>query len=882
MNIAAGSRLGPYEITSRIGAGGMGEVWRATDTRLGRSVAIKVLPAEFAANDHWRLRFEREARAISSLNHPHICTLYDVGREGDADFIVMELLEGESLADRLARTPLPVAETLRVGAQIGDALDRAHRAGIVHRDLKPGNVMLTKSGAKLLDFGLAKSSANAPADPTASTAMATAAKPLTQEGTILGTFQYMAPEQLEGLEADPRTDIFALGALLYEMATGRRAFSGTSKTSLIASIVGSEPTPISQIQPLTPPAFEHVVEKCLAKDPEKRWQSAFDVAEELRWVSEAGSSAGVATKTLRRRKRREWLWWSAALLAAIAVAAYFALRKPVAPPRIETSIVPPEGVSFSYVAGAVSLSPDGRNLAFIGRSANGPPQVWVRSLASSAAHPLAGTDDAEFPRWSPDGKSIAFIQRVHLMRVGADGGAPETICEVGGRHAGLAWAPNGMLFWGDSGDLAAVPASGGKRQVVIPGGDQITTSPAILPDGKHLLFTRLRGSSEPDAVYVATLDLKQQKRVLDGVYSNAAYVAPGWILYSRDGDLRAQRFDLGKLEVSGDPIRLADHVQYDADTKSAFFTVSDDGTLVYAEGEGAGKTQLVWVGRDGKELGALAPPAMYYSPRMSHDGKRVGVDISDDQTAKGDIWMFDLVRNTSTRVTFDPVNESAPTFSPDDKQIAMLSEKLGSLDLFRRATSGAGMEEPLVTDTSFKIPLSISPDGRWLAFVSAERGKSQWDLLVVDLTTKAVKPLLNTPFNEWAASFSPDGKWIAYSSDETGKQEVYVQEFPESNGKIIVSRGGGRAPRWRGDGRELYYLSPDRKMMAVPITYAPQFDSGLPQPLFGNVDLRDLPVNAQYDVAADGSRFLLNRAVGEQGSRPLTIVQNWTAALENH
>jgi serine/threonine protein kinase len=881
MNIAAGSRLGPYEINSRIGAGGMGEVWRATDTRLGRSVAIKVLPAEFAGSEHSRLRFEREARAISSLNHPHICTLYDVGREGDADFIVMELLEGESLADRLVRGPLPIAETLRVGAQVGDALDRAHRAGIVHRDLKPGNVMLTKSGAKLLDFGLAKSSANAPADPTASTAFATAAKPLTQEGTILGTFQYMAPEQLEGLEADPRTDIFALGALLYEMATGRRAFNGTSKTSLIASIVGSEPPPISQIQPLTPPAFEHVVEKCLAKDPEKRWQSAFDVAEELRWVSEAGSSAGVATTTLRRRKRREWLWWSAALLAAIAVAAYFGLRKPVAAPRIETSIVPPDGVSFSYVAGAVSLSPDGRNLAFIGRSLNGPPQVWVRSLASSAAHPLAGTDDAEFPRWSPDSKWVAFIQHAHLMRVGADGGAPETISDVGGRHAALAWAPNGMLLWGDSGDIAAAPASGGKRHVVIPGGDQVATSPASLPDGKHFLFTKLRGSSEPDAVYVATLDGKEQKRVLAGVYSNAAYVAPGWILYSRDGDLRAQRFDLGKLEVSGDPIRLADHVQYDADSKSAFFTVSN-GTLIYAEGEGAGKTQLVWVGRDGKELGALAPPAMYYSPRVSHDGKRVGVDISDDQTAKGDIWMFDLVRNTSTRVTFDPVNESAPTFSPDDKQIAMVSEKLGNIDLFRRASSGAGTEEQLVANTSFKIPLSISPDGRWLAFVSSERGTSQWDLLVVDLTTKAVKPLLNTRFNEWGANFSPDGKWIAYSSDETGKQEVYVQQFPESNGKIIVSRGGGQSPRWRGDGRELYYISPDRRMMAVPITYTPQFDSGLPQPLFADVDLRDLPVTAQYDVSADGQRFLLNRAVGELGSRPLTIVQNWTAALENH
>jgi hypothetical protein len=419
MTLSAGSRLGPYEILAPLGAGGMGEVWRGRDTRLDRSVAIKVLPAAFSKDAQFKLRFEREARTISQLNHPHICTLYDVGD----NYLVMELLEGESLADRLTKGPLPLEQVLRYGTQIADALDKAHRAGIIHRDLKPGNIMIAKSGAKLLDFGLAKSSVGAGvlAGPAAETAAATQHRPLTAEGTILGTFQYMAPEQLEGLEADARTDIFGFGAVLYEMATGHRAFEGKTKTSLIAAIVKENPRPMAELQPLTPPALEHVVNKCLSKDPDDRWQNAHDIAEELKWISEAGSSAGVAAPLIARRKSRERLGWVAAVAVAGGAAVFFATRRPDPPPRLETAVVPPEGVAFSYVGGSIALSDDGRQVAFVGRGADGKSLIWVRSLDSSVARPLAGTEGASFPFWSPDAKSIAFAAGDKLKKVSPAG-----------------------------------------------------------------------------------------------------------------------------------------------------------------------------------------------------------------------------------------------------------------------------------------------------------------------------------------------------------------------------------------------------------------------------------------------------------------------------
>ena len=872
MNLASGSRLGPYEIVAPIGAGGMGEVYRARDTRLDRSVAIKILPAEFAQNAQFKLRFEREAKAISQLNHPHICTLYDVGD----NYLVMELLEGESLADRLTKGRLPLEQVLRYGMQIADALDKAHRAGIIHRDLKPGNVMITKSGAKLLDFGLAKTSA--PVDLQG----ATQHKPLTQEGTILGTFQYMAPEQLEGLEADARTDIFALGTVLYEMATGHRAFEGKTKTSLIAAIVKENPRPMAELQPLTPPALEHVVNKCLSKDPDDRWQNAHDIAEELKWISEAGSSAGVAAPLIARRKSRERLGWVAAVAIAGSAAVFFATRRPDPPPRVETAVVPPEGVAFSYVGGSVALSEDGRQLAFVGRGADGKSVIWVRSLGSSVARPLAGTEGASFPFWSPDARYIAFAAGDKLKKVSVTGGSPETLADVP-QFLGGSWNREGDILMSSAPGIRRVSAAGGNVDVIIPPNNRTLSSAKFLPDGRRFIFTSFRGSAQVDGLYTASLDAHDEKIILPAVYSNAAYAPPGFILYSRDGDLRAQRVDPKTLKAEGDPVRLADRVQYDPESKAALFALSATGSLLYLEGEGAGKSELAWVSRDGKDIGTIAPPAMFYTPRLSHDEKRVAVDLSDAQTASGDVWMFDLGHEVSTRLTYDPANESAPQWSPDDRRIFFFSEKRGHLDLYDRPSSGTGAEELLLADGTAKIPLDVSPDGQLLAYMVIDPAKKNADVSLMLLASRKATPLLTTPFNEGGLQFSPDGTWIVYSSDESGRSEIYVQRFPDSTGKWIVSRGGGTQPAWSADGRQIYYISPERKMVSVPVAPGTSFDAGMPVSLFDahvrHISAVSVPFR-QYAVTRDGSKFLLNRVVGEEGTRPMTLVQNWSSQLE--
>ena len=876
IQVATGTRLGPYEIVSRIGAGGMGEVWRARDTRLDRSVAVKVLPAHFAGDPFLRARFDREARTISQLNHPNICTLYDIGHEGGVDYLVMELLEGETLADRISKGPLPMPEVLRYGAQIADALARAHRAGIVHRDLKPGNIMITKAGAKLLDFGLAKSNA-----PTAFDGV-TQHKPLTQEGTILGTFQYMAPEQLGGEEADERTDIFGFGVVLYEMATGGRPFEGKTRTSLIAAIVSGEPKPMSQIQPLTPPALEHVVNKCLSKDPDDRWQNAHDIAEELKWIGGAGSSAGVAAPLIVGGKPRERLGWMAAVVVAGGAAVFFATRRPDPPPRVETAVVPPEGVAFSYDGGSIALSDDGRQVAFVGRGADGKSLIWVRSLGSSVARPLAGTEGASFPFWSADAKSIAFAAGDKLKRVSVTGGSPEILADAP-QFEGGTWNRQGDILMSTRLGIQRVSAAGGKVNVIIAGTNGALSSPRFLTDGKRFLFTSLRGSSQTDGLYVALLDEPKERIALPGVYSNAAYARPGFILYSRDGDLRAQRVDPKTLKAEGDPIRLADRVQYDPGRKAALFAVSDAGSLLYLEGEGAGKTELVWVSRDGKDLGTLAPPAMFFSPQLSHDEKRVAVDLSDMQTASGDLWMFDLVHGVSTRLTYDPANESAPQWSPDDRRIFFFSEKRGHRDLYDRPSSGTGVEELLLADGTEKSPLDVSPDGQLLAYMVVDPAKRNADVWLMQLATRKTTPLLTTPFNEGGLQFSPNGKWIVYTSDESGRSEIYVQQFPDSTGKWIVSRRGGTMPVWSADGRQIYYISSEQKMMSVPVSPGTSFDAGMPVALFDahvrKYSLVLIPVR-QYAVTGDGSKFLLNRVVGEAGTRPMTLVQNWSSGLE--
>ena len=874
MTITPGSRLGPYEVVAPIGAGGMGEVWRATDTRLERSVAIKILPVGFAANEQARARFDREARTISSLNHPHICTLFDVGHEQGVHYLVMELLEGESLADRIERGPLPPDQVLKFGAQIADALDRAHRQGIVHRDLKPGNVMITKSGAKLLDFGLARTAA-ATAAVQGATEMPTQAKPLTQEGTILGTFQYMAPEQLEGLEADARTDIFAFGALLYEMATGKRAFHGTSRTSLISAIVSSQPPPISSVAPMAPPALDHVVRKCLEKDPEDRWQSAHDVAGELRWISEAGSQAGIATTVSVRRKTRERLAWAvAAALAAglIAAVAMLILRPEPDRAPIESAMMVPIGLRVA-TSDSIALSPDGKRVVFIlNEYQGGPVSLWIRPLASTSFRQLAGTEGALRPFWSPDSQMIGFFAAGKLKTVDPDGGAVRVLCDARA-NAGGSWGPAGVILFtsGPGQPIFSVNVSGGTPEQVtkLRAGDTEHREPFFLADGKTFLFVAERDPRTKSVLCQTSLDRPDEIREVLAGYSPASWVEPGILLYLSEPRLIAQRYDAAKAKLIGKPVVIAD-----------FFiahSASNDGKLLLQRSPPLVLSELVWVDRSGADLGRVGQPGLYFSPAISRDGSRFAVDVSVAATGSGDLWIFDVARNAGTRLTYEPGNESAPQWSAGDRTIVYFSAATALGDLYQASAGGTGKAKVLVADAREKRPTFVSADGGRILFNSRAAAEN-YDIWTWSAADGKAVPWLATPFDEQGAQLSPDGKWIAYQSNESGRWEVYVRGFPESDRKWLISSGGGVMPVWRRDGREVFYVSLDGKMNAVAVTSGATFAAAAPVVLF------DAPLRAhqttQYDVTPDGRRFLLNRRVDAPAIEPVALLQNWDQRLE--
>jgi Tol biopolymer transport system component/predicted Ser/Thr protein kinase len=863
MHLESGTRLGPYEVIAPLGAGGMGEVWKARDTRLERSVAIKVLPAAVAQNAQLKLRFEREAKTISQLNHPNICTLYDVGD----DYLVMELLEGETLADRVARGPLPISETLRIGAQIAEALDRAHRAGIVHRDLKPGNVMLTKTGAKLLDFGLAKSGAFEITNDGA-----TLQKSLTAEGTILGTFQYMAPEQLEGVEADPRTDIFALGAVLYEMASGRRAFDGKTKTSLIAAIVGSDPPPIAQLQPMTPPALEHVIRKCLSKEPDDRWQSAHDIAEELRWISEAGSQVDVPAS---RRRTTAWLVpIVAALLAAAFTWTLLEWRKPVAG-VIETSILPPDGWQFDFNGATMAVSPSGGSVAFVAQDGKGNTALFVRALDSAVPRQLGGTDGARYPFWSPDGRQVAFFATTKLKVIDLSTGTARILADAPTGRGG-SWSAAGKIVFTPTvyGGIFAIPADGGTASPVTrlrprEGGHRF---PSFLGDGVHFIYF----AAGPDpGIFVGSTTGEEQKLLMRND-SVVYYASPGCLLVWRDGAAVVQRFDEKTFRLIGAGEGVAQTV---ARAGLRPLVASGGAVMAYVAGS-PNRTQLVWVDRTGKEIGSLAPPGYFFSPRLSHDGSRLAVDISDANSGVGNIWVFDVRRQAAApaRLTFGSVNESGPVWSIDDREITFFSGTGGRVaDLYRIDSSGTGEARPLVQNDANKMAVDVSRDGQWLLFVADALHGSGGDLWLYSEREQKAKAWLATPFNESSPAMSPNGKWIAYQSNESGRLEVYVRSFPDGREKWLVSNGGGGMPAWSADGREIYYVAPPSMMMAVQITSGTSFTAGTPVPLF-EARVLNHPTSRQYEVTADGTRFLLNRRDTDK-QQPVTVVQNWRARL---
>jgi len=890
MNLATGAMLGPYELLSPLGKGGMGEVYRARDTRLDRTVAVKVLPPHLSSSPERRQRFEREARAVSSLSHPHICALYDVGRQDGIDYLVMEYIEGESLADRLSKGPLPLDQALRYSIQLANALDKAHRSGIVHRDLKPANIMLTKSGAKLLDFGLAKLRGNSSEAAPSLTSLPTERVSITAEGTILGTFQYMAPEQLEGREADARTDIFAFGAVVYEMATGKRAFNGKSQASLITAIMSADPQPISELQPMSPPALDRIVKRCLAKDPDERWQTAHDLMEELKWVAEAGSQAGAAAPVAARRKIGERGWMIAtvvlSLVAVLLAVAYFG-RAPVEMPAAATRFLihPPEKTSFG---GTFAVSPDGRRVVLPGTS-EGKTQLWVHALDSLSAQPLAGTEEATAPFWSPDSRFIGFFSSGKLKKIEAAGGPVQTLCDALVGSRGACSPDNVIIFAHNSDALYRVSAAGGAPAPVTAldasRKETAHVCPKFLPDGRHFIYLAASAQRENSGIYVGSLDSKETK-LLVNAYQGAAYAPPGYLLFMRERTLMAQGFDANRLELRGEPFPVAEQVelQSSAEPRFAFFSVSETGVLVYRSGTSR-NSQLTWFDRSGKQLGTVGPPGAYGNPSLSPDEKRVAVQRGElpGQGGSPDIWLIETgPRGATERFTFDPATETNPLWSPDGSRIVFSSNRDGPLNLYQKAVGGAGGDGALFKSDNIKVPFDWSRDGRFLLYAEADP-KMRQDIWVLPLSEgQKPFPFLQTEFIETHAQFSPDGKWIAYSSNESGTWQVYVRSFPDRGGKWPVSTSGGVQPRWRRDGRELFYISADKKLMAVDVkSDGATFEAGVPKALF---DVRVLGVlpgpMLWYTVSKDGQRFLVVTNLEEATAPPTTVVLNWTADLK--
>jgi Tol biopolymer transport system component len=887
MALSAGSSLGPFEILGPLGAGGMGEVYRARDTRLDRTVAIKVLPADLCGSPEARQRFEREARLISQLSHPHICALFDVGRQDEVDFLVMEYLEGTLLSDRLAKGALPLEQTLRYGVEMADALHKAHGHGIIHRDLKPANVMLTRSGIKLLDFGLAKTEPLIDSKGSL-TSLPTRAN-LTQEGTILGTIQYMAPEQLEGREADARTDLFALGAVLYEMATGMKAFSGGSQASLISAIMKEEPPPIARVQPMAPPALEHTVKTCLAKDPEERWQSASDLKTQLKWIAEEGGRPGLAAAIPAPRKWRECLAWGLAAVAlALAAAGFLAGRRqaPQPPRPARFSILLPGKSALR----AVAIAPDGKKLVAVARDASGRNLLWIRSLESLALRPLEGTENPSFPFWSPDGRFLGFFADGKLKKIAVSGGPPQTLCDAPINRGG-SWGQDGTILFAPvpDGPIFRVSSAGGApaeaTRFNAARGETSHRFPYFLPDGRHYLYLvanfAASGEQERMGIYAGSLDSKEETFLLRA-NSSSAYAPPGFLLFLRDRTLLAQAFDAEQLRITGEPLPLAEQVQYFPQVYAGLFSVSAEGTLVYQDRAASSIAQLVWFDRAGRQLAALGAPGDQANPRLSPDGRKVLVDITDPQTGNMDIWSYDTSGGIPTRLTTHPAIDGGAIWSPDGDRILFMSIRQGHADLYRKSSRGGGDEETVLKSGRTKYPNDWSPDGRFILFRTSD-SKSNLELWTMPVGVDRVPvPFIKTGFAVSNGQFSPDGRFVSYSSNESGTREIYVAPFPGPGGNWKISSEGGSEPKWRRDGKELFYIGRDGRLMSVAIKEGPLFDADVAKPLFP-IRRRE-PVSStdsfSYDVSPDGQRFLVNADVGETASPPLTVVLDWTSELE--
>ncbi len=889
MPLLPGTKLGPYDIQSPLGEGGMGEVYCALDSRLQRRVAIKILASHLSSSPELKERLEREARAISALNHPHICHLYDIGSHSGTDYLVMELLEGETLAQRILKGALPLNQILKIGIEVADALAVAHRQGIIHRDLKPANIMLTAAGAKLMDFGLAKpltqTAAVASGSPPSFTAVRTVSgasplSPLTTAGSIVGTIQYMSPEQIEGKEADPRSDIFAFGAVLYEMASGKRPFRGKSQISLASSILESDPEPISVAQPLTPAAFEHVVTTCLQKSPDERYQTAHDIRLQLQWIAsgKSGVMPALAPPSAARRGR-ERLQWAAALLITLVVgaAAVMLLYHPAkSAPSMRTVINPPEKTTLNLSgdnAGPPVLSPDGSTLAFTA-TADGKTSLWVRPMNSLEAHALADTTGAIFPFWSPDSRSLGFFADGKLKTIDISGSAALVICDAQNGRGGT-WAPGGVILFTPviAAPIMRVSASGGTPEPVTKVDVNQHTShrwPTVLPDGQHFLYLALHhdvSKAANNTVFYASLDGKEN-RPLFRSQANAIY-DDGFLLFARGDQLMAQSFDPAKGTLSGEPRILAKGVMNDPSTWHMDAS-ANTGLLVFGSG-GTGDLQLVWLDRATRQTAVVVDKVTnLMDARLSPQGNRVALQID---SGTNDIWVLDLARGVRTRLTFGPVANVAPVWSPDGQWIAYASPRNGKVGLYRRRSDGSGAEELLLAGTDQQIaPSSWSRDGKHLFYTAVAGGQGEVWVLPLDGDRKP--SLVLAPGGE--GQLSPDGHWLAYQSGLSGAIEIYVVPFGGGQGKWQVSPNGGEIPQWSRDGKELFFLDRNDTFSSVPVNYV----NGAPQ--FGAV--QTLPStwsapNAVFEVSPDSKKILFNR-VAQQVSQSVTVVTNFTENLK--
>ena len=892
MSLSAGARLGAYEILSLLGAGGMGEVYKARDTRLDRTVAIKVLPGMLAADPQFRERFDREARAISQLTHPHICTLYDVGEHQGTAFLVMEYLDGETLAERLAKGALPLDQALKSAIEIASALEIAHRAGIVHRDIKPGNIMLTKSGAKLLDFGLAKS---APMTASANLSVVpTTPANLTAQGTILGTCQYMAPEQLEGHEADARTDLFAFGAVVYEMVTGRKAFEGESRASLISAIMLSDPLPIAASQPVTPSALDRVVRACLAKDPEERWQGASDLRRELQWIARDTSQVDAQTPVVSRLWRRERVVWASVTLASLIAAAsalfvHLHEQAPVGALGRFQIALPAGALSFT-------LSPDGRNLAFIAPGLNGRSHiVWIRPMDVLEPRALPGTENALTPPfWSPDSRFIAFWAGGKLKKIDATGGLPQIVCEAPAPVLGGTWNRDDVIVFGD-GRIMRVSAAGGVATplTAVASPNQFHAFPSFLQDGRHFVYLRYSPDGN-QGIYVGSLDAapaqQSTQRLLDTplmpAYAPSPDTGAGHLLFVRDGTLWSRPFDARRFALAGEAVPIAERVG--VFRLGVNLSTSANGVLAY-RGVATALSRLTWYDRAGRVLGHAGEQGAYWDVALSADDSRVATSLDEGRAEGTSISVLELARRVMGRITFDVgPGYRAPVWSPDGHRIAFVARRPGGAGVFQKPSSTGGKEQVLLPPTSAdKSTDDWSRDGHFLLFSSMDP-HTKSDLWVLPLTGDAAPagppaPFLQTEFNERQGQFSPDMHWVAYVSDESGRPEIWVQRFPVSSSegsKMRVSVDGGDQPRWRRDGKELFYVSQDGRLMATDVSIGSAFKPGITKALFAApIHISDETMGSfRWAVTARGDRFLIDAAT--TASEPLTVVLNWTSALK--